>query len=315
MGEEGRRNGRDVTRPPSGEQYEIAASRYRSVIVEVGGGIRTLEHDGHPILEAYEIDTVCDGAHGQLLIPWPNRIADATYDFAGTDHHLAVTEPSTGCAIHGLTRWSTWACTEHTAHSVRLAHRLHPQPGWDGGLEVAVGYTLDSDGLTVRLEARNVGATSVPFAAGAHPYLLAGDSPIDAWRLTLPAATRLVTDDRGIPVSSLAVDGTDHDFRDGRKIDAVALDDTFGDLTRDETGRAWAHLESAEGRRVSLWADETHSWFQVFTGDHLADPSRRRSAVAIEPMTAPPNAFRTGQDLIVLDPGDDITLSWGIQAG
>jgi aldose 1-epimerase len=49
---------------------------------------------------------------------------------------------------------------------------------------------------------------------------------------------------------------------------------------------------------------------QVFTGDTLA-PERRRQGLAIEPMTCPPNAFRTGTDLIVLQPDESVELEWG----
>ena len=36
----------------------------------------------------------------------------------------------------------------------------------------------------------------------------------------------------------------------------------------------------------------------LFTGDPLPDVARR--SLAVEPMTCPPNAFRTGRDLIRL---------------
>ena len=55
-----------------------------------------------------------------------------------------------------------------------------------------------------------------------------------------------------------------------------------------------------------------YRWPQVFTGDPLA-PDRCRKAVAIEPMTCPPNAFVTGDDLLVLEPGAMVTHTWGIQ--
>ena len=53
-------------------------------------------------------------------------------------------------------------------------------------------------------------------------------------------------------------------------------------------------------------------WLQVFTGDPLR-PDRRRKALAIEPMTCPPNAFVTADDLLVLEPGQAVTHTWGIQ--
>jgi aldose 1-epimerase len=49
----------------------------------------------------------------------------------------------------------------------------------------------------------------------------------------------------------------------------------------------------------------------VFTGDTLADVKRR--SIAVEPMTCPPNAFRTGEGVIVLEPGESTTGRWGIE--
>jgi len=62
-----------------------------------------------------------------------------------------------------------------------------------------------------------------------------------------------------------------------------------------------------------MWAGPGYRWLQVFTGDTLGSAHRRR-AVAIEPMTCPPNAFVTGTDLLTLDPGETVTRTWGIQA-
>ena len=85
-------------------------------------------------------------------------------------------------------------------------------------------------------------------------------------------------------------------------------------MARDRDGRAWAHLTANGGRgtRVGLWAGQGYRWLQVFTGDPL-EPDRRREAVAIEPMTWPPNAFVTGDDLLILEPGEAVTHTWGIR--
>ena len=76
----------------------------------------------------------------------------------------------------------------------------------------------------------------------------------------------------------------------------------------------FAHLAANDGlgTRAGLWAGQGYGWLQVFTGDPLM-PDRRRKAVAIEPMTCPPNAFVTGEDLLVLEPGETVTHTWGIQ--
>ena len=61
---------------------------------------------------------------------------------------------------------------------------------------------------------------------------------------------------------------------------------------------------------VALWVDRAYGYLMVFTGDTLADVHRR--SIAIEPMTCPPNAFRTGDSLVRLDPGHSHTGTWGV---
>jgi aldose 1-epimerase len=57
-----------------------------------------------------------------------------------------------------------------------------------------------------------------------------------------------------------------------------------------------------EGERaVEIRFDDAWSWVQAYTGDALAEGARE--TLAIEPMTAPPDAFNSGTDLIALDAG------------
>jgi aldose 1-epimerase len=92
------------------------------------------------------------------------------------------------------------------------------------------------------------------------------------------------------------------------------LDHAFTELERDSDGLARVTLADPEtGVDVTLWMDEAYSYLMVFTGDPLPDVARR--SLAVEPMTCPPNAFRSGEGLIVLDPGDASTGSWGVMGG
>ena len=50
----------------------------------------------------------------------------------------------------------------------------------------------------------------------------------------------------------------------------------------------------------------------LFTGDTLGDVGRRRQGLAVEPMTCAPNAFRTGDGLRIIEPGEAFRASWGI---
>lgn len=304
---------------PSGEQFEIRGGGYRAVVTECGATLRRLEYDGRPLVHGFPEDVPATAGRGQLLVPWPNRIRDGRYTFDGRDLQLPVNEVRRNNASHGLVRWAPWTLEELTEGSVSLLLRLMAQPGYPWTLDLHVVYDLSADGLTVTLTATNLNSSAAPYAAGAHPYLTLGggaEGDLDRWELTLPAATRLVTDARLLPVGRVGVADTEDDFRVSRPIRTRSFDDAFTDLDRDEDGRATVTLsDPRRGRSVALWMDRAHTCVQVYSGDDLS--SGARASLAVEPMTAAADAFRTGEDLVVLspagEPGDEHTASWGIR--
>lgn len=300
---------------PSGEQFEIAGAGYRAVVTESGAALRVLEYAGRSLVDGFDEGAMSSNGRGQLLAPWPNRIEDGSYEFGGRSHQLGLTEPSRNNASHGLVRWAAWTVEEHAASSVSLTCRLMAQSGYPWTLDLHVLYDLSADGLTVTQTATNLSDSPAPFACGAHPYLTAGDGPVDTWELTLPADTRLLASaDRLLPIGREEVDGTAYDFRVTRPLRATVLNHAFTGLDRDEEGRAAVVLQGDHA--VRLWVDERHGWLQVYTADDR--PATARRSVAVEPMTAPPDAFRSGEDLLTLAPGgqqgDEVSVSWGIQA-
>jgi aldose 1-epimerase len=295
---------------PCGEQIEIAYGEQRAVVVEVGAGLRSYEAAGRPILAGYGPDELAPAGHGQLLIPWPNRIEDGSYEFGGAHHQLPLDEPERRNAIHGLVRWLPWRLAERKPSAVVMALLLYPRPGYPFTLELDVEYSLSAAGLAVRTRARNVGANVAPYGSGAHPYLAAGPGGVDTAKLRLPARTVVLADGRGLPGGAVPVAEAELDFRAGRPIGRTKLDHAFTDLERDANGHARVELV-VEGRRTILWADESHPYLMVFTGDTLADGARQ--SVAVEPMTCAPNAFRSGDGLVRLAPGETHSAAWGIE--
>ena len=97
---------------------------------------------------------------------------------------------------------------------------------------------------------------------------------------------------------------------------ATQLDTAFGDLARDGRGRgrATVRLRASDGAGVDLWLDEHDRYLMLFTGDALAQPERRRCSLAVDPMTCVPDAFRSGDGLWALRPGESLTCAWGIRA-
>jgi aldose 1-epimerase len=200
---------------------------------------------------------------------------------------------------------------ERSTSRVVLAHELTPQPGYPFSLALTVEYALSADGLLVRTTATNVGAEACPYGCGAHPYLTVGTETVDSVELRVLARTVLLSDERGLPVSSAPVEEAGLDFRTPRTIGETILDHAFADLERDEDGMACVRLRDPEsGAGLAFWADESYRYLMLFTGDPLPDVARR--SLAVEPMTCPPNAFRSGESVTRLEPGASWTGAWGI---
>jgi len=291
---------------PSGEQVELAHGEQKVVVVGVGGGLRGYWLGDAPVLDGYGLYELSGSGRGQILAPWPNRIQDGSYDFEGSSHQLALDEPERRNAIHGLVRWAQWTVAEREPDRAALEHRLHPSPGYPFTLDLRVEYSLGDGGLTVEVQATNAGPEACPYGVGAHPYLTARDGLVDGLELRVPARTALVSDERSIPAGRKSVEGTELDFRAAKPIGSVQLDHCFTDLERAGDGRARVEL----GGRAALWVDESYPYLMVFTGDALPDVARR--SLAVEPMTCAPNAFRSGDGLIRLEPGHTHSGSWGI---
>jgi aldose 1-epimerase len=295
-----------------GGQIEIASGPQRVGVTALGGGLRSYEVAGRPLLDGFPPVERATSGRGQVLAPWPNRIEDGSYEFDGKRMQLPLTEPEHGNAIHGLVRSANWNVVDLEDHRVLLDYVLEPQPGYPFTLGLSVEYSLSDTGLTVQTTASNLGMETCPFGSGQHPYLTLGTPTVDGLRLEVPAEVVLLSDERGLPVSSESVAGTDYDFRAGRAIGGSVLDNGFAGLERDDDGRARVLLDDPDsGDGVTLWVDESYPYLMVFTGDPLPDVARR--SLAVEPMTCPPNAFRTGDSLFRLKPGDTTASTWGIE--
>jgi len=298
-----------VSIAPTGEQYEIGSGPQRAVVTEVGATLRSFSVDGRDVVRGFSVQDQISGGRGQNLIPWPNRIRDGRYIFNGATQQLALTEPARHNAIHGLARHVPWVLVDRQPDAVTNRVRIYPQQGWPGILEATITHRVGEDGLTVTVQATNVGAAELPFGYGAHPYLTVGESRVDEVAITVPAASYLEVDDRMLPLKISPVDGTAYDLRGGPVLGPVNLDTALSDLARDSDGR-WRVRVVLDDRHAVLWGDETMQWVQVFSGG----PSRNLS-LAVEPMTCGPDAFNAGpthDGMRVLAPGETFTGEWGI---
>ena len=271
--------------------FELTLGEERLVVSPIGAGLESWSIDGRELLAEGDFG-------GKVLAPWPGRLRDGRYRFDGAEHRTPTTERERRNALHGLTTERTWREIRSSSRHLTLAYDLLPECGYPFSLALEAEYELSAGSVVAKLRATNVGDTPAPFGVGLHPYLK-GDL------LELPARVVLPLDDRLLPVGDPApVAGTELDFRRARTIGAQRIDRCFGELGRDGDGIARVALAGDPGR-VEVWMDARFGFVQIYTNE---------AGVAIEPMTCAPDAFNSGDGLVVLAPGDSFTGRCGLDA-
>lgn len=314
-----------TTTPRSGTQHSIRSGAYTAEIASIGASLRRLRHDGRDLIVPFDADEVRPGFRGALLAPWPNRVIDGRYTFAGEEYRLALTEPDRGHALHGFAGWLDFDVAAQATDALTLAATIEPQTSYPWRIRIETTFHLDEAGLTQTVRAMNEGPDAAPFGTGPHPYLVAGPGALDTWALELPASTVLnVTPDRLAPLGLEDVGGFDparFDWRAPRVLGPVELDHAYTDLVRDDAGLATVRVTDPSGTGVAIAWDAACPWVQVHTADLPGGPAQpfHRAGLAVEPMTSAPDAFNDDRypwstGLIVLDAGAQVSASWRIFA-
>lgn len=299
----------------SGAQHELRAGDYTAVITGIGASVRVLTHRGRDLVVPWEADAVMPLSRGAVIAPWPNRVGDGRWRHQGAELQLPLNEPERNNALHGLISHLLFAAVERTESRLVLRTVLPASPGYPFTLQLDVTHRLDAEtGLSTTLTAHNLGSDAAPFGCCPHPYLVAGSSPLDAWTVDVPATHLLeVTPDRLLPTGVRALaPGEALDLRGG-----VVLGDRFVDHAY--TGLADGQIavsvrdEAAGTGTAMVFTGRDLPWVQVHTADR-PEPENDRVGLAVEPMSCPPDALRSGTDLRWIAPGDSTAARWRIAA-
>ncbi|MET0885885.1 MAG: aldose 1-epimerase family protein [Mycetocola sp.] len=299
----------------TGEQFDLSLETssggvVSATITQLAAGIRRLSVRGIDIMPPYDAGRPRPFGSGMVLVPWPNRVRDARWTLDGDTQQLDITEPGKNNAIHGLLRNSPYSVAARTESTLRLEAKIFPQHGYPFLLDTAVTYRLVDAGIEVTHTITNRSDAAAPVAIGAHPFFTIGDVEPDDLTVTVKAATHVEVDERSLPTAEVPVDGTRYDLRDGVLLADLALDDGFGGAVMRD-GVSEHTISAPDGRTVTVWGDENFGYWQVFTTGLYPGQSK---AVAIEPMTAPADAFNSGHGLKWLTPGETWEASWGVRA-
>ncbi len=296
---------------PTGKRIALANGPARAEVGTVAAVLCSLRVGGVQLTEPLAPDAAPTFCSGTVLVPWPNRVRDARWNHRGRELRLDVTEPARGNALHGLLQFTEHEVRERSDSSVTLGAPVPPQHGWPFLLDSWVRFELRPDGLDVHHGVSNRGDEPAPYATGFHPFLRLGDTPVEELALTVPAASYFAVDDRLNPVGELAVEDTPFDLRRPRLVGDLELDTAFGGLTPRD--RVSAQLVARDGATLSVLQDDDWEYLQVFTTSVFPGEGGPKSAIAIEPMTAPPDALNSGLGLRWLEPGELWEGSWGLR--
>ena len=160
---------------PSGEQVEIVLRR--PARGRRRGGRRVadvLASAAARSSTATATTRCCRSGRGQVLIPWPNRLEDGSYEFDGRRHQVPIDDPAENERDPRPGPLGGVDGRRARAGVRRDGALLHPRPGYPFSLALRIEYALSDAGLSVTTTATNVGPDPCPYGGGAHPYLTLG---------------------------------------------------------------------------------------------------------------------------------------------
>ncbi|HEX8768065.1 MAG TPA: aldose 1-epimerase family protein [Jatrophihabitans sp.] len=297
----------------NGQRWDLEHGTQRASVVQRGGALQSYAVSGVDIVDGFADDELPPSFNGAVLAPWPNRIRDGRWSWNGRQYQLPVTEPKTGSALHGLVSDVRWQADSVDSDSVTLSVPLAPSAGYPFPLHLTVAWSLSADGLRCQLRALNTGTEPAPFGVATHPFFRLPDARVDDLDLLLPAGQWLETDAALLPVALRPTENSELDFTEPRPLGGLQLDTAFTAVTQDLSAMSEAVL-SSRGSTVTIWAEPDFTWWQLYTSDYFEPDSERfRRSLAVEAMTCGPDAFNSGADLIVLEPGVPWSAGWGVR--
>lgn len=297
----------------NGQLATLKAHGYTARIATVGATLCRLDWQGRDLVRGFDPDQVRPGFSGALLAPWPNRVVDARYSWDGVPQQLPVTEPERGHALHGLVFNADFEIMHHREDALSLSGLIPVQAGYPSAVRLEVEFRVEPQGVRTELSATNIGQVAAPFGWGSHSYLVAPGQRVDEWTLDLPAQRlQLTSTGRLLPAGMAdACDVPELDFRSPRPVGTAKIDHAYTALLARPDGSHRVAVTDAAGDGAQISWDSACGWVQVHTADH-ADPALDRTGLAIEPMSCPPGAYNSGDDLIRLEPGAVRRTWWRI---
>lgn len=115
---------------------------------------------------------------GVMLFPWPNRILGAAWNFEGQKMDLAVNEPTSNSALHGLVFDEEFSLANKNSDTCETELKMQPTPGYPFSLNLSARFELEENSISITYVVKNIGLKIAPFAIGFHPYFVANETSV-----------------------------------------------------------------------------------------------------------------------------------------
>lgn len=239
---------------------------------------------------------------GSKLSPYVCRVKNARYEYEGLTHHFTKYFDGPN-GLHGLIYDKIFSVITTEANNDGAVVNLQyvystTTEGYPYTYRCEVEYCLKTTSeLKVTTSITNLDEQAIPIADGWHPYFKVGDC-IDDCEFELKSTQMLEFDDKLIPTGRMVPYDEFHTLK------------TFGNKWYDncftadfDAGQPMVTLRnSSMGLQVTISPGQAYPFLQFFTPDH-------RKSIAIENLSAAPDAFNNGLGLQILDPGETAIFS------
>jgi aldose 1-epimerase len=229
------------------------------------------------------------------LVPFSNRIGQATLEWQGTRHPLVRNNGAEPHAIHGVGWQRPWEVLESDGQSALLSYEHRPDASWPFAFDCSQGFRLREHTLAVTLSLTNQSGQPAPAGLGWHPWFVKRPRSHIAFR----AAGRWEMGDDKLPTQRRPNPGLDADCA------ALDVDHCFD---------GWDGVVQLHDELLRIRLTATLTRVVVFTNG-------TREHIAIEPVSHVNNAvnlLQSGSDaaqlgLVTLQPGESCSAQMAIE--
>jgi aldose 1-epimerase len=257
-----------------------------------GGSVTNLSLFGRTLIPRPGIEDPISAVFGSLLAPWPNRLAGGAFELDSKIYNFGQLDRDENLNHGLLLRTALDYQLEDSA--ITFVHHFSKS---DFGFEVdlRVRYELTHQGFEVTAVAKNLDSVAAPFAIGFHPYFkIPGSS-----KLTASVTKAFQTNDRMIPIGSKEISGLEIQLPE-----TTALDNGF-------YGEGWTLQLRGEEFGFEITQQNLNHLMLYRPSPSLFEDGSE--GIAIEPQSAPANAFNTELDQHLLAPGESKTFAFQIR--